>query len=311
MVLVVLLSLAMLAAACGRRGQETEPTGELLVESVTTADGTDRTYYLYVPSTVGEAPMPLLVALHGGLGSGRQFRENSGFDRLAEANGFLVAFPDGTAIVKGRDNRVWNGGGCCGSAAQGRRNVDDVGFISAMVDQITASHRVDPARVFATGHSNGAIMSYRLACELSDKIVAVAFQAGSLELDRCKPVLPVSVMNLHGLADTNIPVNGGRGEGVSRYTFASPVDSIEQWAALDGCTERSDLIDPSNDDVSGTRWTGCDGGTVVEMILVDGATHPWMGHPGSRLQERLSGTPYPDLDASAVIWGFLAGQARS
>jgi len=290
---------------------EAEPVGDLSTGTISLADGSIRTYHLYVPSTAGTEPIPLLVAMHGGFGSGLQFRDGSGFDRLAEANGFLVVFPDGTPIVAGRDSRVWNGGACCGAVTQDRQNVDDVGFIAAVIDEVSATHAVDPGRVFATGHSNGAIMAYRLACELSDRIAAVAFQAGSLEIDSCQPSRPVSIMHLHGLADTNIPIDGGHISGVSKHEFASPRESIRTMAGIYGCTDQADLFDPSNPDVSGTRWTGCDSDVTIEMVTIEGATHAWMGHPLGRLQQRLAGAPYDNLDSSAVIWSFLANQHRS
>lgn len=290
---------------------DVEPIGDLSTGTITVTDGSVRTYHLYVPSTAGTDPMPLVVAMHGGFGSGLQFRDSSGFDQLAETEGFLVVFPDGTPIVAGRDSRVWNGGACCGAVTNSRRNVDDVGFISDVIDEVSASHAVDPGRVYATGHSNGAIMSYRLACELSDKIVAVAFQAGSLEIDDCQPERPVSIMHLHGLADTNIPIDGGHLNGVSKHEFASPRESIETMADINGCTDRVALFDPSNPDISGTRWAGCQGDVTIEIVTVEGATHAWMGHPLGRLQQRLSGAPYGDLDSSAVIWSFLSTQQRA
>ncbi len=287
-----------------------EPAGDAVAGEIDTPDGRVRSYHLYVPSGLGDEPVPLLVALHGGLGSGPQFEQDSGFDRLAEANGFVVVYPDGIPIVEGRDNRVWNGGGCCGPAVENRQDVDDVAFISSVIDEVEAAYPVDGSRVYVTGHSNGGIMAYRLACELSGRVVAVAFQAGSLEVEPCRPERPVSLLSLHGLADTNIPIDGGRGSGVANYSFNSPRESVETLAELDGCRSRLPLADPTNPDISGFRWTDCDEGTAVEMILVAGANHAWMGHPGNRFTTRLIGEPYPDLDASLVIWSFLSRRSR-
>ncbi len=308
----LLLGLALLAGSCGRLSEQTatESAPGLVSSSMVTPDGRERTYHVFAPSTIADEPMPLLIAMHGGLGSGLQFRDNSGFDELAETNGFIVAYPDGIRILERRDNRVWNGGACCGVAGEGRQNVDDVGFIAAVIEEISAAYPVDPARVFATGHSNGAIMSYRLACELADTIVAIAFQSGSIEVDECAPSRPVSVLHLHGLADTNINLDGGPGDGVSSHDFASPLESIEAMATLNGCSGREAFADPTNPDVSGTRWGDCDSGTEVELMLVEGANHAWMGHPGRFVQEQLMGEPYADLDASFVIWEFLASHAR-
>lgn len=310
--IALLLGLALVAGSCGRLGDQEgiEPEPGLVSSSILTPDGRERTYHVFAPSISADESMPLLIAMHGGLGSGLQFRDNSGFDQLAEANGFIVVYPDGIPILERRDNRVWNGGACCGVASEGRRNVDDVAFIAAMVDEISEAHPIDSARVFATGHSNGAIMSYRLACELADTIVAIAFQSGSIEVDECEPSQPVSVLHLHGLADTNINIDGGPGDGVSSHEFASPLESIETMATLNGCSDGEPVTDSDNPDVSGTRWTGCAAGAEVELMLVGGANHAWMGHSGGFVQERLMGEPYADLDASAVIWSFLGRQAR-
>jgi polyhydroxybutyrate depolymerase len=285
--------------------------GELITASLAGPDGSERTYHLYVPSSTAGEPMPLLVAMHGGTGWGEQFLDNSGFDELAEANDFLVAFPDGTRILPRRENAVWNGGACCGVAAEGRRNVDDVGFIAKLIEAVSADYAVDSGRVYATGHSNGAIMSYRLACELSDKIAAVAFQSGSIEIPDCSPTHPVSVMHLHGLGVTNIDIDGGPGSGISSHDFASPRTSIEHMASVNNCVQRSEIAYAANPDVSGTQWSSCDDGTVVELVVVAGANHAWMGHSGSWLQERVTGKAYADLDASAAVWSFLSAQHRS
>jgi len=281
------------------------PRGTTSDASLTTPDGSQRTYRVYQPSA-GSTRMPLLVALHGGTGSGAQFEANSGFDELAEANGFVVVYPDGTGIGIG-NGRVWNGGGCCGRAQQDRLNVDDVGFISNLIDRIVATYPIDPDRVFVTGHSNGAILAYRLLCELADRVSGAAFQAGTLEVDGCNPARPVSILHIHGAADTNLPINGGRGDGISNTDFASPLESIAHLAELDGCGAPADVADETNPDITRRIWSGCDGGVVVEMLIVAGANHAWMGHASTRLQQNLSGVPYSDLDSSLTIWTFLAG----
>ena len=155
----------------------------------------------------GEA-VPLVIGLHGGIGSGVQFADNSRFDKLAEANGFLVVYPDGVGTGLGGDDlRTWNAGACCGSAA--RQDVDDVAFLSALIDELAGRYRIDADRTYALGHSNGAMMSYRLACELSDKIVAIGMVSGSRTLDACEPSQPVSVIQVHGTGDQNVPIEGG------------------------------------------------------------------------------------------------------
>lgn len=278
--------------------------------SLQTPDGRTRTYQLYVPSHMAAGTVPLLVALHGGLGSGDQFRTNSGFDELAESNGFIVAFPDGTSLNRVlKDNRVWNAGGCCGVAAEDRDDVDDVTFLAAVVDDIANELPVDHNRVFFAGHSNGAMMSYRMACERPDLVAGIGVQAGALMVSPCDPDHPVSVLHIHGAADANVPVEGGAGDSsISKVSYPDPHEATAAFVAADRCDpDPVDTTDPINTVVVSRTWSGCAGGTTVRFVTVTGANHAWMGHPStSRLSNRRVGEPYADYDSSLAIWTFLA-----
>jgi polyhydroxybutyrate depolymerase len=280
--------------------------------TIRTADGRNRHYRLYVPRSLSaSSSVPLLVALHGGLGTSAQFAKNSGFDGLAEANGFIVVYPDGIgARADGTGPQTWNGGYCCGPAV--RQNVDDVGFIRQVIDAVESKFRIDPARVFAAGHSNGAIMAYRLACELSDRIVAIGVQSGSLGVDTCAPRSPVSVFHVHGTADTNHPIDGGRGTGVANVVFRSARDAVATMASVAGCAAGPSMSSaPSNADLKVATWSGCSSGAEVRFVEVRGAGHAWMGHAAaSTAGNALVGAPYPDLDTSRAIWAFLAAHPR-
>lgn len=282
--------------------------GETIDGELPTSDGRTRSYHLYVPSALQPGPMPLLIALHGGTGWGAQFQRNSGFDELAEANGFLVVFPDGVGIGDNADQfRTWNGGYCCGTAV--KQDVDDVGFIAALIDAIVGEYDVDTSQIFAAGHSNGGIMSYRLACELSDRIVAIGLQAGSLGIDECEPSQPVSVLHLHGTADMNHPIDGGVGpNGISGTDFRSAAYSVETAAAAMGCAaEPAAATDATNPDLAITSWTQCSNGVEVRLVAVTGASHSWMGHVPSN---PAASAAYADLDASVVILEFLLNHPR-
>ena len=287
--------------------------GTVTNQVIETPDGRSRHYRLYEPSGLGAGEeVPLLIALHGGLGSSGQFAVNSGFDDLAEANGFIVAYPDGMgALPNGGGPQTWNGGYCCGPAV--RQGVDDVGFVSALIDDVEDAHPIDPSRVFVAGHSNGAIMAYRLACELSDRIVAIGVQAGSLGVDDCQPSRPVSVFHLHGLADTNHPIDGGVGSGVAGVEFRSARDAVSMMAGLDGCDPSPTISSvSSNSDLEISAWTGCGDGATVMLVTVAGATHAWMGHPAaSAAAANYVGEPYLGFDASRAIWSFLAAHPRN
>ncbi len=290
------------------------PTGRASSGSITVPGGILRTYILYVPRSLPKGrPVPLLVALHGGLGSGSQFEQNSGFDGLAEANGFIVVYPNGTPVRSAAPNRlVWNGGGCCSVAEQSQENVDDVGFISALITKIERHYDIDTTRVYAAGHSNGAILAERLACELSDQIVAIGVQAGDLMIKGCQTARPVSVLEIHGTADQNIPIAGGEGSrSLTRTDFPPPVDALKTFAGRDGChTTPTSVTDPSNSAVRFKRWQSCQAGTTVEWATVTGANHAWMGHPASLASELLVGRPYMGFDSSAAIWSFLSAHHR-
>jgi len=302
--------LAALVAA----GAMTTPAGAAAAGStegtLRTSDGRDRTYHLYVPPNLDPGrPVPLLVALHGGTGWGLQFEQNSGFDALADRHGFIVVYPDGVGVgPRGTALRTWNGGGCCGPAA--RQQVDDVGFIRQLIAEIERTHSIDPHRVFATGHSNGGILAYRLACEAADVVVAIGVQSSSLELDRCQPSQPVSAIHIHGTADQNLPIGGGRGpNGVSGVSFRVPIEGAGALATADGCRRQpSTSRDRANSDVTITRWTSCDDGTEVRFLTVAGASHAWMGHPTA--VPRLVGPAYEKLDSTEVIWQFLSTHPR-
>jgi polyhydroxybutyrate depolymerase len=278
---------------------------------VRTDDGRERSYRLFVPvGDLGSAP--LLVALHGGLGSAAQFAANSGYDGLATSNRFLVVYPDGVGrLADGSGGaQTWNGGACCGPAVS--KDVDDVAFLRALVAEVSASYPVDPNRVYAAGHSNGGIMALRLACEASDVFVAVGVQSAALGVTACRPPTPVSLLQIHGTADTKVPIGGGRGSGLARVDFAPPRDAAGTLAAADGCdASPTTTADAANPDLELSAWPGCAGGSVVEFLTVEGAGHAWMGHPASSpLAARLVGTPYPDLDSSRALWSFLAAHPR-
>ncbi len=290
------------------------PEGTHIFGTVIVAGSTVRSYQLYVPRSLPErTPVPLLVALHGGLGSGSQFEQNSGFDGLAESNHFLVVYPNGTPIRRITPNRlVWNGGGCCSVAAQDQDNVNDVGFISALIAKLEGRYHIDTNRVFATGHSNGAILAERLACQLSGQIVAIGVQAGDLFVNGCSMAHPVAALEIHGTQDQNIPIDGGYGSrSLTKTNFPPPVNGLKTIAAQDRCPSTPTIgSDPSNAAVHFTVWQPCHGGTVVEWATVTGANHAWMGHPASAASRRLVGSPYMGFDSSAAIWSFLTAHPR-
>ncbi len=289
------------------------PIGQA-TDGTLTVSGIVRTYRLYVPASLPRnKPVPLLIALHGGLGSGPQFEQQTGFDGLAEANRFIVVYPNGTPVRPGSGEYVWNAGACCSVASESQENVNDVGFISALITKLEARFDIDPRRVFVTGHSNGAMLGERLACQLAGQIAAIAVQSGTLVTGQCTPSEPVAVLEIHGTADQNVPINGGVGtDGLNRENYPPPVDGLQTLAAQDGCPKTSaSQRDQENPAVSYQIWRPCRAGTIVEWARITGANHAWMGHQASRAAELLEGgTPYMGFDSSAAVWSFLAAHPR-
>lgn len=330
-ILALALVAATVSAACSRDGSSdsgdptptstavgasttaTSPTtaptdderGASLVEGeVVTPDGRTRTYRLHVPEGAARAEsLPLLVALHGGGGSAGQYEQASGFAELAATDGVLVVFPDGYGRGEVQLLRTWNAGDCCGPAVAD--DVDDVAFVRQLVEELAAEHPIDPRRVLVAGHSNGAAMAYRLACELSDVVVAIGVQSGPLGVEPCEPARPVSVLHVHGSDDANVPIDGGVGpEGISGVDFWPVRRGLAAIAAADGCASEPEVRTMGQDPVLTIEtWDGCEGGSVVELVVVEGAGHAWMGPGGTGRRGDAVDVGY---DSTAEIWGFLS-----
>jgi len=288
-----------------------------IIDSVIrTADGRTRSHRIYVPASLPAHPAPLLVALHGGMGSNLQFERSSGFDLLAERFGFIVVYPNG--VGRGPDDgrfRTWNAGICCGPAV--RMRVDDVGHVRQLIAAVEAQFPIDRTRVFAAGHSNGGLMAYRLACELSDRIVAVGIQSGGLGVSGCAPTHPVSVLHVHGTADPNVPIGGGIGSNsIARVSFPSAEWSTRTIAAAMGCDDRPIVEhDPTNPDLEIRTRRNTATLAEVRLVAVRGAGHGWMGSTVARGRPRgrpLLTTPASTstFDTSSAIVQFLLSHPR-
>jgi polyhydroxybutyrate depolymerase len=278
----------------------TTPVGTVTHETI---EPGGRSYRLYVPSALPAGPVPLFIGLHGGTGWGDQFAYTNRIERLAESNGFIVVHPDGVPQPNTR-GRVWNGGMCCGIAA--RNDVDDVAFIDDVIDRIEADHDIDENRVVAFGHSNGGIMSYRLACELSDRIVGIGVVAGTLGIDDCAPAQPVSIMHIHGAADQNLPIDGGVGpKSQAGVDFPPPREGFATLATADGCPTPTATVEG---DVTTASSSPCEAGAATVFVTIEGAAHPWPGGtPGSSPN---IGDGYAGYDATAELVAFLLAHPR-
>jgi polyhydroxybutyrate depolymerase len=263
--------------------------------------GQTRTYVVHAPPGLDpHKPAPVVLALHGATMTGPLMAWFSGLNVKADAAGFIVVYPNGTGR---RSSYFWNAGTCCGEAAQ--QNVDDVAFVRAVLDDLVTAYRIDPRRVYVTGMSNGAMMAYRLAAELSDRIAAVAPVAGTMACGECRPTRPVPVLHVHGTEDEFVPFGGGRGaKSISDVPHRSVADTIATWVRANGCREEpaavEELPDRTGDSTKVTRTTyrGDSAGAEVVLVTVGGGGHTWPGRPGSAALGRSTS----NVSANDIIW---------
>jgi polyhydroxybutyrate depolymerase len=267
--------------------------------------GSVRTYHIYIPANIQTSTsIPLVLSFHGGGGNGENQMRVSNFNSLAHEVGFIVVYPNGSGRY---DDRLltWNGGGCCGYAQQ--NNIDDVGFIRSLVLELESQYAIDRKRVYATGFSNGGIMSYRLACEASDIFAAIAPVSATLQFDGCNPDHPVSIIHIHGTEDKHLPFKGGQGvESLAGVDFNSVAESLSFWIQKNQCPSRADQ--KNDGEIIHLAYAHCYENTAVELYEILGGGHAW---PGS---ERPAG-PFGDeptriISASRLIWDFLASHPK-
>lgn len=251
-----------------------------------TVNGLERAYFLHIPEGLDSQQSPALVfVFHGFQESGTYARSYTGFDRIADANGFIVVYPNGSGTS---GSLSWNAGICCGYALL--NEVDEPDFVRSIIADVETMVSVDSKRIYATGFSNGALLSYRLACEMSDTFAAVAPAGGVLTFSPCEPEQPVSLMHVHGMNDTVVPFEGG-GSGIQ---FPPVQDSLATWIELDGCNgegqERQEGV------LTHTTYGSCEPGVSVELYAVDGIGHSW---PSQYV-----------VPISQMVWEFFAAHPK-
>jgi polyhydroxybutyrate depolymerase len=266
--------------------------------------GRTRTYLVHVPQSYdGRQPYPVVLAFHGGASNAEQMVQFCGLNETADKHGFLVVYPNGTGRLK--TVRTWNGGNCCGYAMQ--HKVDDVAFTRAFLDDLGKVAKVDSKKVYATGMSNGAIMAYKLASELSDRIAAIAPVGGPMGTETCQPGRPVSVIHFHGTADQFAPYKGGKGDkSVSQTDFYSVDHSIGVWLKANGCQDDPQVIslpDKAKDGTTATikTYRGKDGAEVV-LVTIEGMGHTW---PGREPLVKFLGKSTRNVAANEMMWEFF------
>ena len=270
--------------------------------------GRTRTYQLHVPASTSRStkPLALVVALHGGGGNAVANEQQTGFNDVADREGFIVVHPDGTGAARPLLNAfgkghfyTWNAGSCCGYAVE--HQVDDVAYIRALVKALQQRLPIDPKRIYATGISNGGMMSYRLACEASDVFAAIGVVSGAQTNSGCQPSQAVSVIHFHGTADQNVLLGGGIGAKALDKRNKPPVmDAINFWIRADGLGTTPQLSEHGN--IRKQVWTGGHHGAEVVFYLINGGGHAW---PGGKQMLAMLDKPTQEIAATPLIWEFF------
>ena len=257
-------------------------------------DGLVREYILYVPEMyTGLTDVPLLFNFHGYTSNAFEQMFYGDFRSIADTSGFILVHPMGTLDNLG--NTHFNVG-------WGSSTVDDVGFSAALIDSISSEYTIDAKRIYSTGMSNGGFMSYLLACQLSEKVAAIASVTGSMspsQFNACDPQRPLPIMEIHGTADGVVPYEGN-------FIAESIEDVLDFWVGENNCQSipsidtLADIDMTDQSEVVHFVYDGGDQGTMVEHFKVLGGGHTW---PGNAIGG--TGTNY-DINASLEIWKFFS-----
>lgn len=261
-----------------------------------------RTYMTHLPA--GYQPSnryPLVFCFHGGQNGAQSAQLGwqaiaymSNLSQKADAEGFIVVYPEGTVI---NNNRTWNAGGCCQPATT--NNIDDVGFVRQLIDTLLRDYPIDSTRVYASGSSNGALLCYRLACEMPQKIAAIASISGTQEFFPCTPSAQIPIINFHSKVDIAVPYQGGVGQGPSGTNFTSQDSTMQIWTALNHCTTRDTVVNGGSTGYTFIRIHGCSCNVEYHHYATSDGGHSWpSGNPNNHPVSF-------QVNATNLLWSFF------
>jgi len=270
--------------------------------------GLSRKYRVHVPRSYDPAsPTPVLIAFHGGGGNMRFQADDSNYGLIAksESAGFIAVFPNGYSPFPGGNLATWNAGACCAAARD--KNIDDVGFVRDVVANVQRQVNVDARRIYATGMSNGGMLSHRLACEMADVFAGIAAVAGTDNTRHCAPSRPISVLEIHARNDDHVLFDGGAGPGAFRdpskvNDFTSVPETISRWTRRNGCNTRPTRV-LDRPGAYCERYAGCRDGVVVQLCVTETGGHSW---PGAAKVRRGKEPASQAISADDVMWDFFS-----
>lgn len=271
-------------------------------------EGKTRQYMAYIPQSYRRTQAtPLVLSLHGGTGN-MSIQANDKIYRLiskSEEAGFIAVFPNGYSRLRSGKFATWNAGKCCGKAQS--KQVDDVGFLRKVIADVKTRANIDGNRIYSNGMSNGGMMSYRLACELSDTISAIGAVAGTDNTTHCTPKKPVSIIHIHAIDDDHVQFNGGSGvKALAGVDFVSVPTTINKWVSKNACNPKPKRVLTTKGAYC-DLYTGCKDNTQVKLCVTDSGGHSW---PGSQKRGFKKTKASQAMSATDMIWDFYQADAK-
>lgn len=264
--------------------------------------GHERNYTIFIPKKLlnTQKKYPAIFVLHGGGGTAKNAERMTGFTQKAREQDFIVIYPNGAGRMD--KLKTWNSWHCCGYAL--KQKSDDIGYISSLIDHVTATAPINPDKIFITGMSNGGMMTHRIGVELSDKIAGIAPVVAGLFVDTPTPAGSVPTLIINGFLDESFPMKGGQTNGRFKNSWDGtnllPVKAQSKfWAIQNQCQKRPQTV------TTETYWHikyQCPQGQDVEHYILKDNGHAW---PSGKKGSSLGDTPTTSMDATDVIWDFF------
>ncbi len=271
-------------------------------------EGISRTYLFHLPPDYnGESPVPLVFVLHGAGGNAEIIAGTSGMNDIADKNGFITVYPNGTGLFS--DFFLsWNAGECCNFI--GTPGVNDTDYINFLIDKFEKEYNIDKKKIYIAGMSNGGMMAYKMACESADKIAAIAPVSAVMYVnEKCEPSEPVSVVAINDANDDVIPYSGGESSDfIVKYfhlQYKPVLESIYFWSDNNNCKNQSEMVTGSV--VYRDLFSDCDNNTEVLFYLSSEGGHSW---PGGEKSWFLGSEPTQSISASQIIWDFFLSHPK-
>jgi len=271
-------------------------------------EGIERQYRMYIPRSYdGVEAVPLLLALHGGMGSAQQFEKQTGFNEIAERDGFIVVYPDGLGVFK-YSFHVWNSGYIRAGIGQ---NADDVLFLYTLIKHLQTTYRIDPSRIYMTGHSNGGMMTYRMGGEHAEIFAAIAPVSAAIggyatsespHYQIPTPTQPLSVVHVHGRLDKNVLYDGGETqEGINKgRRDVSVNESIAFWVTQNNCSKTPIVEQSVNAKVILTKYVNGTNRSEVNLVTILNQNHYW-----DNMNRDLASEQFYGQSLAEMIWTLL------